>query len=107
MLFFKWKRPDMDMLFEQARAEAALIVDVRTDAEYREGHIPGSVNVPLDALDGLRGRSGTEGPIYVYCLSGARSARATAQLRRMGYQVVDMGGISNYHGRIERGGEVK
>ena len=49
----------MDTLFEQARAEAALIVDVRTDAEYREGHIPGSVNVPLDALDGLRERSGT------------------------------------------------
>lgn len=107
MLFFKRQRPDMDTLFEQARAEAALIVDVRTDAEYREGHIPGSVNVPLDALDGLHGRPGTEDPIYVYCLSGARSARATARLRRMGYRAVDMGGISNYHGRIERGGEVK
>ena len=106
MLFFKRQRPDMDALLERARAEGALIVDVRTDAEYREGHIPGSVNVPLDALDGLCGRVGTEEPIYVYCLSGARSASAAARLRRMGYRAADMGGICGYHGRWERGREV-
>ncbi len=107
MLFFKCQAPNIDMLSEQATAEAHLIVDVRTHEEYREGHIPGSVNIPLDALDTLRGQVGTEGPIYVYCLSGARSSRAAVRLRRMGYQVVDMGGISGYHGRIERGGEEK
>ena len=42
-------------------------------------------------------------PLFLYCLSGARSAQATAQLRRMGYEnVTNIGGISGYRGKVER-----
>ena len=42
-------------------------------------------------------------PFFVYCLSGARSAGAVRMMHNMGYEnVVDMGGISRYHGEIER-----
>ena len=42
-------------------------------------------------------------PFFVYCLSGARSAGAVRMMSHMGYEnVVDMGGISRYHGDIER-----
>ncbi|MHB8923649.1 MAG: FAD-dependent oxidoreductase [Thermoleophilia bacterium] len=50
------------------------IVDVRTKKEYKSGHIPGAVNIPLDEtrtrIEELRGL--TE-PLFVYCLTGIRS----------------------------------
>lgn len=38
---------------------------------------------------------------FVYCLSGARSRQATAELSRMGYlSVTDLGGVSRYRGKL-------
>ncbi len=43
-------------------------------------------------------------PIFVYCLSGARSARAVSALKSMGYtNVKNIGGISSYSGQVEKG----
>ena len=42
-------------------------------------------------------------PVYVYCLSGARSSRAVASLQNMGYtNVKNIGGINKYKGQIEK-----
>ena len=65
-----------------------------TPEEYRAGHIPGSVNVPLDRLEGVRTVADKTTPLYVYCRSGARSASAAGVLRRSGYEkVTDMAGL--------------
>ena len=81
--------------------EGAVLLDVRTPEEYRGGHLPDSVNLPLDELDKIS--YGKETPLFVYCLSGARSAQATAQLKRMGYEnVTNIGGISGYRGKVEK-----
>lgn len=102
------KRSNINEMVAQAKATNSMLVDVRTVEEYEQGHIPGSVNVPLDSLEDISGRAGQDSPLYVYCHSGARSARATAQLRRMGYiNVNDMGGIMNWNGAIARGGNVQ
>ena len=61
--------------------------------------MPGAVNLPLDRLH--ERELPADRPVFAYCLSGARSRQAAAILRRMGYShVTDLGGISNYHGKV-------
>jgi rhodanese-related sulfurtransferase len=79
------------------------LIDVRTPEEYHAGHIPGSRNVPLDRIYEIEKTvSNHDAKLFVYCLSGARSASACAHLVRMGYtNVVNIGGIARWNGRIE------
>ncbi|MBE2249677.1 MAG: rhodanese-like domain-containing protein [Myxococcus sp.] len=73
-------------------AEGALLLDVRTWAEFRETHLPRALNVPVQDLPSRLGELGpTTRPIVVYCRSGGRSAQACALLRQAGYQVKDIG----------------
>lgn len=100
-----FRGPDMAAGLEQMRrTPGAVLVDVRTAEEYRNGRIPGSVNVPLAALDRISSRvENKDVPVFVYCWSGARSRQAAAQLRHMGYtNVTNLGGIVAYRGKVER-----
>lgn len=106
MGFFDFlKGPDINQgLQEYGSASGAVLLDVRTPQEYREGHIPGSINVPLQSLIG-EGRvpAGKEVPLFVYCHSGARSRQAVSRLAEMGYtKVKNIGGIAAYRGNVER-----
>ena len=80
----------------------AILLDVRTREEYASGHIEGSRNLPLDEIDSVDSVIKDKNtPLYVYCLSGGRSARAVAYLRGKGYKDVhDIGGIGSYSGKI-------
>lgn len=82
----------------------AVLLDVRTPEEFRQGHIPGSKNIPLQEIEKVQSIVGNkEIPVFVYCLSGARSRQAEMYLKRTGYQtVVNMGGISGYKGKVEK-----
>lgn len=84
--------------------ENAVLLDVRTPAEFREGHLPGAVNVDWFAEDfntqletQLKGVPKDAG-IYLYCKKGGRSARASERLLGLGYtHVVDLtGGYDAY-----------
>ena len=89
---------------EYAATPGAVLLDVRTCEEYREGHIPGSRNVPVQEMHGM-GRLAEDpaAPVFVYCYSGARSGQAVFMLKTMGYtDVTNIGGIMDYHGEIER-----
>ena len=81
----------------------AVLLDVRTPQEYQGGHIPGSVNAPLQTLgseDMLPADRDT--PLFVYCHSGARSSQAVRLLARMGYaHAKNIGGIAAYTGKVE------
>lgn len=81
----------------------AVLLDVRTREEYASGYIDGSVNIPLDELDGIaESIRNPDVPIFVYCRSGRRSARAASYLRRIGYtNVRDIGGILDYKGEVK------
>ncbi len=78
----------------------AILLDVRTRGEYEERAIPQSINHPLDELASLPSVvEKADTPLFVYCRSGARSARAAAYLRGIGYSnVTDIGGILYYKG---------
>lgn len=98
-----FRRPDLEEGLERWRAvPGAALLDVRTPEEYRDGHVPGAVNLPLDRL--AEGELPQGRPIFAYCLSGARSARACAWLKRRGYEAVNLGGIGGYRGVLETNG---
>ncbi len=65
-----------------------VILDVRTPQELLRGYIKGSINIPLPQLqDEVENKiSDKEKTIYVYCLSGSRSAQAVGMMQRMGYE---------------------
>lgn len=100
-LFSFFSRSDINEGVRQYRtAKRAALIDVRTPEEFQEGHIPGSVNVPLDRLESLPFSAGTT--LYVYCHSGARSAQACGRLNMAGYNTVNIGGLVSYQGVLER-----
>ena len=103
-LFSFLKRADINQGVEESKSVAnALLLDVRTPAEYREGHIPGSKNIPLQTIEDIDSVAGSlDTPLYVYCHSGARSRQAAAMLQEMGYtRVRNIGGICAYSGSLE------
>ena len=106
MGFFQFvKTPDINRGIADCRnTEGAVLLDVRTPQEYREGHIPGSKNVPLQTIDKISSVADNENiPLFVYCHSGARSRQAVAMLQHMGYtNVRNIGGIAAYSGKVER-----
>ena len=81
------------------RTPIARLLDVRASEEYAAVRIPGSVNLPLDRIETIKADKAQ--PLFVYCLSGARSSQATAYLARQGYTVTNIGGISGYRGILE------
>jgi len=104
-IFDFFKQPDINKgLKEYAETENAVLLDVRTPQEYREGRIPGSKNLPLQTID--KAASVVENkdtPLFVYCYSGSRSRQAASMLQRMGYtNVTNIGGIAAYSGKVER-----
>ena len=70
--------------------KGALVIDVRSEAEYREQHLPGTINIPLDRLGDeiARHAPDKEKPLLLHCRSGARSGMGTSTLKKMGYRNV-------------------
>ena len=96
--------PNINVGLEKFRTVPnAVLLDIRASREYKEGHVPGSVNLPLDRIgqiDTVAEDFNT--PLFVYCYSGTRSAQAVSVLRIIGYtNVEDIGGMSDYQGTIE------
>ena len=98
-----FKRPDINKGVEDwITGKDAVLLDVRTVDEYRQGHIDGSLNIPLQNIHAVKNNiPDLDKPIYVHCLSGGRSAQATSVLKSMGYtNVTDIGGINSYRGKV-------
>lgn len=89
-----------------AQDDGHVVVDVRRQDEYEEGHIPGAILIPNESIT-------TEMPeelpdrnqiILIYCRSGNRSKEAAKKLFDMGYtNVYEFGGILDWTGEIETG----
>ncbi|MBE6042218.1 MAG: rhodanese-like domain-containing protein [Clostridiales bacterium] len=105
-LFDIFRSSDINSLLLKAREmEDSVIIDVRDPDEFRQGHIPGAINVPVDNIEIIEKHiNKKDTPIFSYCLSGMRSRRAVSSLTSMGYtDVNNIGGINRYKGKIERG----
>ncbi len=73
------------------------IVDLRTPAEYREGHIYGAVNVPYEKLKTGKIVFDSTKKLAFYCNKGFKSMAAASFYERLGYKTVDFtGGYMTY-----------
>jgi rhodanese-related sulfurtransferase len=83
----------------------ALIIDVRTPSEYKQGHIPKSINIPLQILkdEVIHKNINKSTKIIVYCQRGIRSEKAAETLEQLGYNnVYSLGGIDQWTYSIEK-----
>ncbi|MFT6746146.1 MAG: phage shock protein E [Glaciecola sp.] len=70
----------------------AFLVDVRTPGEYKNGHVEGSVNIPLATVSSNIEKFKGKGNIVVFCQSGGRSSKAKKILDNDGIKNVTNGG---------------
>ncbi len=71
----------------------AVVIDVRSSGEFANGHVKGSVNIPLDKIQGnINKIKGYKKPIVVCCASGMRSSNAKNLLIKNGLEEVFDGG---------------
>ena len=76
----------------EAIKSGAVLVDVRTPAEFSMGTVKGAVNIPLDRFSGQFKKLKSDKTIIVFCASGARSGQAKSILDQNGYKDVINGG---------------
>jgi phage shock protein E len=94
ILIVGWKlhsmRPDVKGAEARRLVEGgARLLDVRTPAEFAATHLPGALNVSVDALERRIAEIGPKDrPVVVYCASGVRSAHAKQVLARHGFTTV-------------------
>ena len=90
------------------RREKFVLIDVREDREYDQGHLPGAVHLGKGIIErDIEGKyADLTTPLVLYCGGGFRSALAADNLQKMGYKnVVSMDG--GYRGWIESSGPIE
>jgi rhodanese-related sulfurtransferase len=70
------------------RNPSLVILDVRTNEEYRNGHIEGALNIPVDELEERLDELDDNDELLVYCRTGNRSRTAIEILNENGYEKV-------------------
>jgi rhodanese-related sulfurtransferase len=90
---------DRNILLQRVREGAVTVLDVRPEDEYRAGHIPGAVSVPLDQFEKTLSGLPREQEIVAYCRGpyGLLAIEAVELLRKSGFKAVRFeGGIENW-----------
>ena len=96
LLFFTFvlvgceSKSDLDKILED---DNYVIVDVRSENEFRKSHVVDAINIPYDEIDS-NVKLDKDKTILVYCMSGNRSGIAYDTLTKLGYDVYDMGAFS-------------
>ena len=80
-----------------------ILLDVREEEEYAQGHIPGAVNIPLSCLHNRIKDLKKDKSVLAICLSGRRAKVAAKILSEQGFNVKIMtGGMSSWKGAVEK-----
>ena len=83
------------------QARGAVIIDVRTKAEFQQGAIRGSKNIPLQNINTqIEAIKKLNKPVIVCCASGMRSGSAASILNSKGIETLNGGGWSSLHSKL-------
>lgn len=82
----------------------AQLIDVREPNEFEAGHILGARNIPLSQIHARKAEIRKDMPIYLYCQSGMRSARAAGIVKKLGCTDINhlKGGFKNWTGKVKK-----
>lgn len=100
----EYKRIDAQEAYKLMQSGEYIVLDVRSEGEYAQGHIKGAINHPLQNIENIaESIENKDAKVLVYCHSGQRSANASRQMIDMGYtNVYDFGGIISWPYEIEK-----
>jgi len=91
-----WSARRVVAMLPQLKARGAVLVDVRSEAEFAGANAPGSVNIPLNELGSRLQEIPSSTPVVLCCASGTRSGMARLVLKKNGYgQVFNIGRWTN------------
>ncbi len=82
----------------QAQAKNIPLVDVRPSMMYKQGHIPGAINIPFNEIETASVEPGS----YLYCVSGNHAGMAQETLAKRGIETTNIGGMESYTGSVEK-----
>jgi rhodanese-related sulfurtransferase len=105
----KFKTVDVAEFAKAVADTSYVVLDVRTPAEYTEGHIPGT-HFNIDVLEDNYTEIALKNlpkdkPVALYCRSGNRSKNAARILAENGYEVVELG--SGFRGWVAAGNKIE
>lgn len=83
-----WNSKRVIAMLPSLKANGALLVDVRTVAEFAHGNAPGTINIPLQELGRRLSELPKSSAIVLCCASGTRSGMAKLMLMKNGYKSV-------------------
>jgi NADPH-dependent 2,4-dienoyl-CoA reductase/sulfur reductase-like enzyme/rhodanese-related sulfurtransferase len=83
---------DVETVLAPAAMKSSLVLDVRTPEEFRAGHLPDAVNIPVDELRSRLGELPRDRELTVYCQVGQRGYLATRILQQSGFSATNVGG---------------
>jgi rhodanese-related sulfurtransferase len=83
-----WNSRRVVALLPKLKSEGAVLVDVRSAAEFASSNAPGTINIPLPELGSRLAEIPKTSPVVVCCASGTRSGMAKMLLRKNGYSNV-------------------
>ena len=83
-----WNSRRVVGLLPELKKQGALLVDVRSAAEFASGNAPGTVNIPLQELGKRLAEIPKTAPVVLCCASGTRSGMASLVLKKNGYKQV-------------------
>lgn len=97
-LFGLGPKADLQAILEKG----ATILDVRTPAEFAQGHVNGAINIPVDELQRSFPKVPKGRPVITCCRSGARSGMAETMLRDHGFEAYNGGPWTNVQRMMTR-----
>jgi rhodanese-related sulfurtransferase len=96
-MFGMGKKIDVKEVTKEIQAGRAVLVDVRGDDEWRNGHATVAMHLSLDRI--MAGESpikDTDIKVYLYCASGGRAGMAANALKARGFTTENLGGLSGW-----------
>ena len=93
-------KPKVD--FKEVYKNGAVIIDVRTQGEYKQGNFKGSQNIPLDQISNRVNEIKKKGKVVIaVCRSGMRSGQATSILKQNGIEAYNGGPWTSLNNKLK------